>query len=77
MKVLIYTKDNCPFCTKVKALFTIKGVDWTECKVNEDITREEFISLFPEQKTLPLVFINDEKVGGYEETRTYFDTKAG
>lgn len=72
MKALIYTKDNCPYCVKAKSLLTIKSIEFTETKINQDITREEFISMFPEQKTVPLIFINDQKIGGYDDLAEHF-----
>jgi len=75
MKIVIYTKDNCSFCVKAKALFKIHSLEYTEYKVGEHITREDFIFLFPEQKTLPLIFIDDEKLGGFNELRTYLTDK--
>lgn len=75
MKALIYTKDNCPYCVKAKTLFTIKSIEFAESKIGKDITREEFMSLFPEQRTVPLIFINDEKIGGYDDLTRWFDSK--
>ncbi len=75
MKIVIYTKDNCLFCVKAKVLLKIHGLEYTEYKVGEHITREDFISLFPDQKTLPLIFIDDEKLGGFNELRTYLTDK--
>lgn len=67
MKAIIYTKKECPFCVKAKELFNSKDVDYTECEIGVDITREDFISLFPDQKTVPLIFIDGERIGGYDE----------
>lgn len=73
MRALIYTKDNCPYCVKAKALLTIKKIEYTENKIGQEITREDFISLFPDQKTVPLIFIDDVKVGGYDQLNKYFN----
>lgn len=74
MNILIYSKSHCTYCEKAKALLTIKGLNFTENKIGDDITREDFISLFPEQKTVPLIFINDERIGGYDNLVKWFDT---
>lgn len=76
MKILLYTKDNCSYCDKAKALFSIKQLTFNETKLGMDITKEDFIALFPEQKTMPLVIINGEKIGGYNELRDWFDGKS-
>lgn len=73
MKALVYTKDQCPFCVKAKTLLTIKGVAYTECKIGTDIVREDFVSLFPDQKTVPLIFIDNERIGTYDDLLNFFD----
>lgn len=30
----IYSKENCPFCTRAKALLNEKGVEYTEMRVD-------------------------------------------
>lgn len=76
MKIVIYTKDSCSYCVKAKTLISIKNLEYTEYKLGVDITRDDFISSFPEQKTLPLIFVDDEKIGGFDEFRIYLANKA-
>ena len=40
---------------------------FTEFKIGEHITREEFIEKYPDYRTVPQIFINDEHVGGYDD----------
>lgn len=75
MKILIYSKDNCPSCIKAKALLTREGLDYLEVKVGIDILREDFLSEFPNQKTVPLIFINGEQINGYEKLVEYFGNR--
>jgi len=75
MKVIVYTKDNCPYCVKAKQLLSIKNVDYNEVVIGQDIVREDFMSLFPDVRTVPLIIIDDEKVGGYEQLREYIDNQ--
>lgn len=75
MKALIYTKTNCAYCVKAKTLFGIRGIEYTESVIGEDILREDFMSLFPEQKTVPLIIIDNEKVGGYDDLVKWLDSK--
>jgi glutaredoxin 3 len=71
--VVIYTKDNCPYCVQAKNLFTNKGQQYTEMKIGLDLTREEFMSLFPEVRTVPYIIIDGEKVGGYDKLIEWYD----
>lgn len=75
MRALIYTKSNCTYCVKAKALFTIKNIEYTETVIGEDIQREDFVGLFPDVRTVPLIFIDDERIGGYDELTRYLDAK--
>lgn len=69
-KVIVYTKDNCPYCDRAKALLRSKDQRFYEMKIGVDLTRDDFINLFPNVKTMPFIIIDDEHVGGYNELRT-------
>lgn len=73
MRALIYTKEQCPYCVKAKALLLQHNIDFMEVRIGDDMLREDFIELFPEQKTVPLIFLNGEKVGGYNELQERFN----
>jgi glutaredoxin len=60
MKIVVYSKDNCPACTALKARLSKEGEAFTEINVGKDITREEFLEKFPQVRQMPhMVFIND------------------
>ena len=65
--MIIYTKENCPFCIKAKELVT----KYVEIVVGKDITREEFLGLFPTAKTVPQIIIDGTHVGGYTDLVEY------
>ena len=71
--VVVYSKTNCPFCDKAKQLFSEKNQAYTEMVIGEDITREEFMSLFPNVRTVPFIIINTEEVGGYDRLVEYYN----
>ena len=75
MNVLIYTKKDCPSCIKAKSLLNIKGIDYKESVIGEDILREDFVATFPEVRTAPFVIADGVKIGGYEQLREYIDNK--
>lgn len=75
MNVLIYSKRQCPACTKSKALLDMKGISYRESIIGEDILREDFVELFPEQKSVPLIIIDGVKVGNYEQLREHLDNR--
>jgi glutaredoxin len=60
MKIEVYSKENCPACTTLKARLTKEGESFTEINVGRDITREEFLEEFPQVRQMPhVVFINE------------------
>lgn len=67
MTIIVYTKDNCPYCDKTKALLKFKGHTYTEIKIGVDITREEFMNLYPEARTVPQIIMDGNRVSGYTE----------
>ena len=73
---LLYTKDNCSYCIKAKSLLTLEQLSYEEVTIGKDITREEFISMYPNQKSVPLIFVNGEKIGGYNELLDYLNRRA-
>lgn len=61
MNIIVYSKENCPACTALKARLTKDGESFTEIVVGKDITREEFLEEFPQVRMMPhLVFANGE-----------------
>ncbi len=68
-KVVIYSKSYCPFCKKVKALFDSKGVSYEEIDIQEHPERrDEMIEKSNGATTVPEVFINDQHIGGCDDT---------
>lgn len=60
MKIVVYSKDNCPACTALKARLTKDGESFTEINVGKDMTREEFLEKFPQVRMMPhVVFVDD------------------
>jgi len=63
----IYSKDDCVFCTKAKALLKENGKEFFDYKLGEDFTRETLLSKFPEAKTFPVIVIDGMNIGGYDQ----------
>jgi glutaredoxin len=71
MKVTIYSKENCPYCEKVKKVFELLEVQFVEYKLDTDFSRENFIQEFGEGSTFPRVVIGDKLIGGASDTIQY------
>jgi len=66
-KVIIYSKDPCPYCVRAKMLLQRKGQEFTEIKITDDETREEMMKKSGGRMTVPQIFIDDFHVGGCDD----------
>ena len=66
-RIILYTKLNCPFCVKAKQLLQQEGYLYEEMVIESDISRADFISIFPTAKTVPYILVNGDPIGGYEQ----------
>ena len=67
MNVVIYTKNQCSFCTNAKTLLNTKGMTYTEMRLGEDFTREFLTENFPTARTFPVIVVDGFYIGGYQE----------
>jgi|TARA_R110000803_G_scaffold52157_1_gene107435 glutaredoxin len=65
----IYSKENCVYCTKAKAL--LKEHDPMVLMLDRDFNREEFFKIFPDAKSFPQIIISGKHIGGYNEAEKY------
>jgi glutaredoxin len=63
----VYSKPNCPYCTKAKQLLTTMNIPFSEYKLDEDFTREILLDKFPLAKSYPIVVIDGFHIGGYSQ----------
>ncbi len=66
-KIIIYSKEVCPYCVRAKALLQRKGVTFEEIKITTDVQREEMIKKSGGRMTVPQIFINDKHIGGCDD----------
>ncbi|MFC6769251.1 FAD-dependent oxidoreductase [Natrinema soli] len=74
-RVEIYTKTDCPYCEKAKDLFDSKGIEYETYNVTDDDDLfEEMVERADGRKTAPEVFIDDELIGGWDDTSALNET---
>lgn len=69
--IIVYTKENCTYCVQAKNLLLYKGKTFQEVKIGKDMTREDFVSLFPDVKTVPLIIVDGVQIGGYDKLQEW------
>ena len=68
--ITVYSKNNCPFCDRAKALLESKGIPYEERKIGDGYTKEELLEAVPTARSVPQIFLDNEYVGGFNELRT-------
>jgi glutaredoxin len=71
MNFTIYSKDGCPYCSKVENVLNLLKLQYEVKKLDVDFNREEFYSKFGNGSTFPRVLLNDVLIGGCTETVKY------
>jgi glutaredoxin 3 len=66
-KVVIYTKDGCPYCADAKELFNKKGVKFEEIPVDNDPEKLAEMVKLSNRRSLPQIFINNKSIGGFDD----------
>lgn len=70
MTYSVYSKDGCPYCTKVTRALELAEVKYVVLHLGRDFTREEFIDKFG-RSTFPRVLQEETLIGGFTETVKY------
>ena len=74
MKVSIYTKDNCIWCDRAKILLDSKKIFYNEIDLSDDSERLKFYEKIGDNvKTVPQVFIDDKRIGGFQDLKVFLD----
>lgn len=69
MKAIIWSKYHCQYCEQAKSLLTKKGIDFEERKIGDGWTKEDLLEVVPTARTVPVIFLDDEYVGGFEQLK--------
>lgn len=72
MRFTIYSKNGCPFCSKIEQVMQLSNLEHKVYKLDENFTRDEFYAEFGNGSTFPQVIMNDtEHLGGCTDTVKY------
>ncbi|MGE3975318.1 MAG: glutaredoxin domain-containing protein [Bdellovibrionales bacterium] len=67
-KVVIYSKDYCPYCKAAKSLLNQRGIPYEEILIGEgDDAMYKELCHRSGMRTVPQIFNGDELIGGYME----------
>ncbi|MBL7545912.1 MAG: glutaredoxin [Bdellovibrionaceae bacterium] len=66
-KVVIYTKDPCPFCVRAINFLTNRDITFTEVDLTGNQAEMDRMKSETGWATMPIILINDQLVGGYTD----------
>jgi len=71
MNFTVYSKEGCPFCTKVVQVLQLAKLNHVVYKLDDHFDRPSFYGQFGEGSTFPQVVLNGTNLGGCTETVQY------
>ena len=75
MSIIVYSKQDCVFCSKAIELLRKKQIEFMELKLNHDFDRDELLIRFPDARTFPIITIDNEFIGGYTDLLCYVEER--
>ncbi len=67
MNILIYSKQNCPYCVRAKQFFKERDLAYREVDLSTDYAELDALKKRTGFMTLPQIFIDDQFIGGYTD----------
>ena len=65
--VVIYGKEQCPYCDMAKKLAQQRGYNYTYKQLGIDYDLQEMLQQAPNARTFPQIIVNGKSIGGYTE----------
>lgn len=66
-KVIIYSTPNCTYCNMAKEFFTANNISFESIDVATDIARRQEMIEKSGQMGVPVIFVGDEMVIGFNK----------
>ncbi len=71
MNFTVYSREGCPYCTKVVQVLELAGLNHVVYKLGDHFDRKSFYGQFGEGSTFPQVSLDGKNLGGCIETVQY------
>ncbi|MCX5732482.1 MAG: glutathione S-transferase N-terminal domain-containing protein [Deltaproteobacteria bacterium] len=66
-RIQIYSKKNCPFCVRARALLDRKGFPYEEIDAEGQDELRFWLAETSGQKTVPQIFVDGRPLGGFSD----------
>lgn len=68
-KVVIYSKDPCPYCVRAKSFFDENGIKYEEIDLTDKPGEIDRIKNETGWRTVPIIMVNGTLIGGYSDMK--------
>ena len=75
MKIVIYSKNNCQFCSKAKHMIKSLGLEYEEKSLEKDFDSDPtklIEDIGKPVRTMPQIKIDGQLIGGYNQLIEHF-----
>jgi len=72
-KVVIYSKDPCPYCVRAKNFFEDQEIKYEEIDLTDKPEEIDRIKNETGWRTVPIIMINGTLIGGYSDMKALHD----
>ena len=70
-KYIIYSKPSCGYCLQAKQLLEQNKLEFEYKNLGTHYSLQEFMELFPNARTFPMIVKDGEVIGGYNDLCEY------
>lgn len=71
MTVVVWSRNECPYCDQAKALLKSKGISYEERNISTEWTKEQLLESVPAARSVPQIVIDGNIIGGFNELRKH------
>ena len=75
MNFTVYSRDGCPYCTKIQEVLRLAELRHVIYKLDRDFDKPSFYEQFGQGSTFPQVVLDSTNLGGCTETVKYLREK--
>lgn len=68
-KVVMYSKDPCPYCVAAKRFMAARGIEFQEIDLTGKQDEIDKIKAQTGWQTVPIILINDQLIGGFNDLK--------
>ena len=69
----IYSKPNCGVCLQAKQLLEMEELPFEYLQLGKHYSLQEFMEMFPNARTFPMIVKDEEIIGGYNDLIEYLN----